>query len=120
MEQVPRMDYKVQVPLRPFVEKLKSQQQKKTKNPQVCHPDKKKKTPQTQNSTKTTAGKVALDPQSTNQKKRKTDAAGPVKPKPPGLTTVSQVSVVNNKEPLLAADPLRLVLVGLTRTSTVD
>ncbi|GLD70052.1 uncharacterized protein AKAME5_002136900 [Lates japonicus] len=106
MEQVPRMDYKVQVPLRPFVEKLKSQQQKKTKNPQVCHPDKKKKTPQTQNSTKTTAGKVALDPQSTNQKKRKTDAAGPVKPretmtekqslflKTPGLHRVCEVKTV--------------------------
>ncbi|GLD71702.1 uncharacterized protein AKAME5_002302400 [Lates japonicus] len=71
MKELPRMDHKVQGLLQPCVEKLKILNQKKNQQ-KVAQPVKKKKTSQTQSSTKTTAGRAASSPaQSTNQKNTK-------------------------------------------------
>ncbi|XP_022600472.1 uncharacterized protein LOC111221381 isoform X3 [Seriola dumerili] len=93
MEQLPRMDCKVQGPLRPFVDKLKKNNQKKNKSKttkpagtaadhqKFGKPD--KKPPQRGGSdlgANAAAGTAALNPAQLLTK-RKVDAAGAVKPK---------------------------------------
>nr|XP_020479967.1 synapsin-1-like isoform X2 [Monopterus albus] len=141
MDQIPRRDAAVQGLLRPFVHKLKDQRQKDKKSQQKSGKADKKKPPKNQKGgdqqgAEATAGPSGQNPvQCTNQRKRKTDAAGPVKPKvvkkpkkdlplmPPGPIMSSQTDAVGPVKPKVAKKAkkdLPLIPPGAIMSSQTD